>query len=289
MLHMPGVVAAGAVSLDGRGPADTLVFRGHQLLVDGGGALAAPPRSWLTGLRPLRALDFSAPDGRPWAVIELERDCEPPPGHEFSHLKALLDTLPAATRSLAARALELLEFDRSHRFCGQCGAPTALVTRPAPMRRCPNPDCGREHYPRVSPVVIVAVERGSEILLGRSPHFPPGLYSALAGFVDAGESAEQAVHREIFEETGLRIRLPRYFSSQAWPFPHALMLGYQAEYAGGDIVCAPGEIEDARFFHVDALPPLFPIRYAMANQLLHDFCRRHGRPWPPAQATPAAT
>jgi NAD+ diphosphatase len=137
-------------------------------------------------------------------------------------------------------------------------------------------------------VVIVAVERGAEILLGRSPHFPPGLYSTLAGFVDAGESAEQAVHREIFEETGLYIRAPRYFSSQAWPFPHALMLGYQAEYAGGDIVCAPGEIEDARFFHVDALPPLFPIRYAMANQLLRDFCLRHGRSWPPAQAAPIA-
>lgn len=282
MLHMPGVVPDGAVSLDGRRPADTLVFRGHQLLVDGGGALAAPPRSWLTGLRPLRALDFSAPDGRPWAVIEVERDCEPPPGHEFSHLKSLLDTLPAATRSLAARALELLEFDRSHRFCGQCGAPTALVTRPAPMRRCTNPDCGREHYPRVSPVVIVAVERGSEILLGRSPHFPPGLYSALAGFVDAGESAEQAVHREIHEETGLRIGKLRYFASQPWPFPHALMLGYQAEYEGGDIICAPDEIEDARFFHVDALPAVFPTRYAMASLLLRDFCLRHGRPWPPA-------
>jgi len=263
-------------------PADTLVFRGHQLLVDAGGTLARSLHPWLAGVCPLRTLDFSAPDGRPWAVIEVDRACEPPPGHEFHHLKSLLDTLPVATRSLAARALELLEFDRSHRFCGQCGAPTALVTRPAPMRRCTNPDCGREHYPRVSPVVIVAVERGSEILLGRSPHFPPGLYSALAGFVDAGESAEQAVHREIHEETGLRIGKLRYFASQPWPFPHALMLGYQAEYEGGDIVCAPDEIEDARFFHVDALPAVFPTRYAMANLLLRDFCLRHGRPWPPA-------
>ena len=130
--------------------------------------------------------------------------------------------------------------------------------------------------------IIVAVERGSEILLGRSPHFPPGLYSALAGFVDAGESAEQAVHREIHEETGLRIGKLRYFASQPWPFPHALMLGYQAEYEGGDIICAPDEIEDARFFHVDALPAVFPTRYAMASLLLRDFCLRHGRPWPPA-------
>ena len=271
-----------------RSPARTLVFRGHQLLVDFTGAPTAGPSAWRAGLAALRTLDFPVPTGEAWTVVEVERAIEAPDGHAFQHLKSLLDTLAEDRLALAARALELLEFDRAHRFCGACGAPTTPRTDP-PARRCSAPDCGREHFPRVSPVVIVAVERGAEILLGRSPHFPPGLYSTLAGFVDAGESAEQAVHREIFEETGLRIRLPRYFSSQAWPFPHALMLGYQAEYAGGDIVCAPGEIEDARFFHVDALPPLFPIRYAMANQLLHDFCRRHGRPWPPAQATPAAT
>ena len=96
------------------------------------------------------------------------------------------------------------------------------------------------------------------------------------------------VHRVSFERGSDSKKLRKRGSFTAWPFPHALMLGYQAEYAGGDIVCAPGEIEDARFFHVDALPPLFPIRYAMANQLLRDFCLRHGRPWPPAQATPAA-
>lgn len=282
MLHMPGAVPDDAVPAAGLAAASVLVFRGHQLLVDAGGALAATPRPWLAGVRPLRTLEFSGPDGQAWVVIEVEREREPPPGHEFRHLKSLLDTLPAAIRSHAARALELLEFDRSHRFCGQCGAPTALTTRPALMRRCTNPDCGREHYPRVSPVVIVAVERGAEILLGRSPHFPPGLYSALAGFVDAGESAEQAVHREIHEETGLRIGRLRYFASQPWPFPHALMLGYQAEYEAGEIVCAPDEIEDARFFHVDALPAVFPTRYAMANLLLRDFCLRHGRPWPPA-------
>lgn len=262
-------------------PARTLIFRGHQLLVDGEGRLAAAPLPWLADQQALRTLDFCSPEGQAWTVVEVARELEAPPAHAFHHLKALLDTLPAATRSLAARALELLEFDRSHRFCGQCGAPTVRAAAPAVMRRCTDPACGREHYPRVSPVVIVAVERGAEILLGRSPHFPPGLYSALAGFVDAGESAEQAVHREIHEETGLRIGKLRYFASQPWPFPHALMLGYQAEYEAGDIVCAPDEIEDARFFHVDALPAVFPTRYAMANLLLQDFCRRHGRPWPP--------
>ena len=265
-----------------RSPARTLVFRGHQLLVDFTGAPTAGPSAWRAGLAALRTLDFPVPTGEAWTVVEVERAIEAPGGHAFQHLKSLLDTLAEDRLALAARALELLEFDRAHRFCGACGAPTVLHTRPSPMRRCTNTDCGREHYPRVSPVVIVAVERGPEILLGRSPHFPPGLYSALAGFVDAGESAEQAVHREILEETGLRIGNLRYFASQAWPFPHALMLGYQAEYEGGEILCAPDEIEDARFFHIDALPAVFPTRYAMANLLLRDFCLRHGRPWPPA-------
>jgi NAD+ diphosphatase len=265
-------------------PARTLVFRGHQLLVDAAGMPVAGPAPWRDRLAPLRTIDFPVPTGETWAVVELAREIEAPARHAFQHLKSLLDSLAEDTLALAARALELVEFDRAHRFCGACGAPTALRTDP-PARRCSAPDCGREHFPRVSPVVIVAVERGPEILLGRSPHFPSGLYSTLAGFVDAGESAEQAVHREIFEETGVRIRSPRYFSSQAWPFPHALMLGYQAEYEAGEIVCAPGEIEDARFFHVDALPPLFPIRYAMANLLLRDFCLRHDRPWPPRSAS----
>lgn len=279
----PAAPADRAVSAlsGGAGAASCFIFRGHQLLVSAAGGLPAAARRHLGALPPLRVFEFLGHAGEPCLVAELARECEPPPGHRFEHLKALLDTLPAATRSAAARALELLEFDRTHRFCGSCGAPTALATQPI-ARRCTNPDCGREHYPRVSPVVIVAVERGEEILLGRSPHFPPGLYSTLAGFVDAGESAEQAVHREIHEETRLQVRNLRYFASQPWPFPHSLMLGYQAEYAGGDIVCAPAEIEDARFFHVDALPPVFPMRYAMANQLLRDFCRRHGRPWPPA-------
>lgn len=281
MTHGPDPVAlAASVFGRGAGEASCFIFRGHQLLVSAAGGLPAAARQQLGALPPLRMLEFLGPAGEPCLVAEFEREREPPPGHRFEHLKALLDTLPTATRSAAARALELLEFDRTHRFCGSCGAPTALATQPI-ARRCTNPDCGREHYPRVSPVVIVAVERGDEILLGRSPHFPPGLYSTLAGFVDAGESAEQAVHREIHEETRLQVRNLRYFASQPWPFPHSLMLGYQAEYAGGDIVCAPDEIEDARFFHVDALPPVFPMRSAMANELPRDPCRRHGRPWPP--------
>jgi NAD+ diphosphatase len=198
---------------------------------------------------------------------------------QFRHLKVLLDDLPEAIAHMAGRALEIIEWDSSHRYCGVCGAPTAQETV-AIVRRCINSGCRREHYPRVSPVVIVAVERGEEILLGRSPHFAPGMYSTLAGFVDAGETVEAAVHREIFEESGLRVGNLRYFSSQPWPFPHSLMLGFQAEYIDGDINIARDELEDVAFFHVDRLPAILPSPSTIAHWLIRDFCRRHLRPWP---------
>ena len=128
---------------------------------------------------------------------------------------------------------------------------------------------------------VVTDSSGRVLLVRRGREPQKGRWSVPGGSAEPGETLREAAAREVFEETGLRIGKLRYFASQPWPFPHALMLGYQAEYEAGDIVCAPAEIEDARFFHVDALPAVFPTRYAMANLLLQDFCRRHGRPWPP--------
>lgn len=253
-----------------------LVFRGNQVLLTAAGGLADDCLGFVRRAAPLRVLPLGESRGQPCLVAEVARHCEAPPGHSFQHLRGLLDVLPRASLMLAARGLELLEFDRSHRFCGACGAPTRAKAD-TPVRVCRNEGCAREHYPRVSPVVIVAVERGAQILLGRSAHFPPGMYSALAGFVDVGESAEDAVHREVFEETGLRVRSLRYFSSQPWPFPHSLMLGYRADYDSGDIVRAVDELEDVRFFDVDALPAVLPMKYTMASLLLEDFCARHRR------------
>lgn len=256
-----------------------LVFRGSDVLVRDSDGLPPPPGGWIHALALVRAVPAGSGTGVGTVAIEVDRGAVAPHGCEFRGLKGLLDSLPPALVKRAARALELLEFDRAHRFCGNCGAPT--VRKPGVAARvCSAPACAREHYPRISPVVIVLVERGEEVLLGRSPHFPPGLYSALAGFVDPGESAEEAAHREVFEETRVRIGALRYFASQPWPFPHALMLGYQAEYLDGEVCRAPDEIEDARFFHVDALPAVLPMRYTMASLLLSDFCRRHGRSLP---------
>lgn len=262
-------------------PADAFgwwfVLRGREVLLDADGDI-------LCGASPLvptvgRVQRLGELDGLPCYAVDLPGDAAAPAGAVFVDPKPQLDRLTQRAGSMLARALEIAEWDRSHRFCGACGAPT--VQRGAAIARvCTNEACRREHFPRVSPVVIVAVERGDEILLGRSHHFPPGLYSVLAGFVDAGESAEEAAHREIFEETRLQIGDLRYFASQPWPFPHSLMLGYQARYVSGEIVCAPDEIEDAAFFRFDRLPSAFPLRATVAHWLIRDFCRRHGRNWP---------
>lgn len=255
-------------------------FRGHELLLTEAGDIPAGRGTELPGTPLGRVQRIGEHLGRPCFGALLADDAQAPAGHAFVHFKRQLEHLPESVWHLAGRALEIIEWDRSHRFCGACGSPTVQPGR-AIVRRCTNPDCRREHYPRVSPVVIVAVERGEEILLGRSPHFPPGMYSTLAGFVDAGESAEAAVHREIREETGLSVGPPRYFASQPWPFPHSLMLAFQADYAGGEMAIDPEEIEDAAFFHVDRLPATLPGPVAIAHWLIRDFCLRHGRPWPP--------
>jgi NAD+ diphosphatase len=132
-------------------------------------------------------------------------------------------------------------------------------------RECPA--CGLIAYPRIAPAVMCLVTRAREILLARSPHFPPGMYSALAGFVEPGESLEQCLAREVLEETGVRIANPRYFASQPWPFPHSLMIAFVADYAGGEITPAPDEIEDAQWFTLDALPKL-PKRISIARRLI---------------------
>ena len=162
-------------------------------------------------------------------------------------------------------------------LCGSCGSP---MHARAGERAMYCPACGVQHYPRLSPSMIVLVTRGDELLLARSPRFAPGVYSTLAGYVEPGESVEQCVAREVREEVGVDIHPPQYIASQGWPFPHSLMLGFHAEYAGGEIVPQPEEIEDARWFHIDNLPAL-PARQSIARYLIELYlARRLGRPEP---------
>jgi len=129
------------------------------------------------------------------------------------------------------------------------------------------PACGFTAYPRIAPAMMVLVRRDDRILLGRSSRFVQGVYSALAGFVEAGESIEDCIHREVLEEVGIEVRDLRYFTSQAWPFPHSLMIAYTAEYAGGDMRPCDAEIADAKWFSIDALPQL-PSPISVSRKLI---------------------
>ncbi len=146
---------------------------------------------------------------------------------------------------LLAYATALLNWHRQHGFCSVCGA-ASEIREAGLLRVCPV--CRAEHHPRTDPVVIMLVVDGDRVLLGRQPTWPPGRYSALAGFVEPGESLEDAVAREVFEESGVEVTGARYVSSQPWPFPSSLMLGFEASYAGGEVHAADGELEDARWF-----------------------------------------
>lgn len=156
--------------------------------------------------------------------------------------------LPAAEAGLAAYVMALLNWHRRHRFCANCGAPTE-VAEAGYSRACPR--CGATHFPRTDPVVIMLVHSGRRVLLGRQPRWPPGRYSALAGFVSPGESLEQAVVREVYEEARVVARQPRFIASQPWPFPASLMLGFLAAGDGEEPTVGDGELEDVRWFGVD--------------------------------------
>lgn len=188
-----------------------------------------------------------------------------PEGYQFKHLRSLLTCINSEQFSLAGTASQILEWAHSHRFCSRCG--TATVPHPQGERALVCPSCQYSQYPRINPCIIVAITKDDRILLARAQRFNRPMYSLLAGFVEAGESLEQAVAREVFEESGVQVKNLRYFGSQPWPFPNNLMLAFQAEWAGGDIVLQEEEIMDAQFFPYDDLPEIPPAG-SIATQVI---------------------
>ena len=224
------------------------------------------------GAAPLRRLYVGRQGGVWYRAAELDREAAVPAGGEFLDLRSLWGLLSESLWAVAGRAAQLLAWERDHQFCGRCGTPTFQAPGER-ARKCPA--CGLLSFPRISPAVITLVERGDRILLARSPHFAPGRYGIIAGFVEAGESLEEAVHREIAEEVGIVVSDLRYFGSQAWPFPHGIMLGFNARWAEGELAPDPGEIVDAGWFGIDDLP-LIPAKLSIARRLIDDWADRHG-------------
>jgi len=259
----------GGVTAAGEPDAESLcfVFQQTLLLVAGEAPRLRLPAHWELanlGRPPLRRLYLGTLGQRACYTFEYGADTEAPPGMAWLGLRALYGRLDDSLFALAGRALQLIDWDRTHQFCGRCGTPMRHREGER-ARECPA--CKLLAYPRIAPAVMCLITREREILLARSPHFPPGMYSALAGFVEPGESLEQCLAREVLEETGISIANARYFASQPWPFPHSLMIAFVADYAGGEITPAPEEIEDAQWFALDALPKL-PNRISIARRLI---------------------
>ena len=242
------------------------VFRGSTLLVVVDGPRARIPchaELELLGFTPPRRHYLGRLGGRDCFAAETEAVATAEFA-EWHGLRALFGRIDETDFALAGRAIQIVEWDRTHRFCGRCGAPTE--PRPAERARACR-ECGLTNYPRLAPAVMALVLRGRQLLLARSPHFPEGMFSALAGFVEPGETLEETLEREVREEVGIEIANLRYFGSQPWPFPHSLMIAFVADYAGGDITPQPDEIEAADWFDIDRLPRL-PHAFSIARRLI---------------------
>lgn len=174
-----------------------------------------------------------------------ERDTPAPRGFAWRGLRSLFGVLDEDLLAVAGRAGQIADWARTHRYCGACGEPMTLT----PKERCFKCSaCGHMAYPRISPAMMVLIRKGDQVLLAMHTQSPSKRYTPLAGFLEAGESIEDAVHREVFEEVGLRVHNLQYFSSQSWPFPHSLMIAFTADYLDGEIKVDANEISDARWF-----------------------------------------
>jgi NAD+ diphosphatase len=213
-------------------------------------------------------LGWSAHHGHCHAV-EVEPGAQAPPGMEFVGLRQLFGVLDDDLAAVGGRGVQIVDWWRDHQFCGRCGGRTEALSGER-ARVCSA--CRVQYFPRLAPAVIVLIHRGEQFLLARNHHFPPKRYSIIAGFVEPGESLEDAVHREIREEVDLQVTDVRYFGSQPWPFPHSLMLGFTAAYADGQIRLADGELADAGWYTRDRqqLPDL-PDGASISRRLIEHY------------------
>ncbi|WP_373501311.1 NAD(+) diphosphatase [Desulfococcus sp.] len=250
------------------------LFRQDSLLVEAGADTARIPQSPTPASLDLhlsRILRLGALSGVPCYAGNLADDAPLPDGMAFVNLRQLFGRFDEVVYGLAGTALQTVRWDRTHRYCGRCGAETRLMPT---ERAAICTTCGVTNHPRISPAVIVAVIREGRILLGRSGRYPgQRLFSVLAGYVELGETLEACVHREVMEEAGIRIQNLKYFGSQPWPFSGSLMVAFTAEWASGEISIDGEEVMEAGWFGPQELP-LVPGWGSVAGRLI-DWFKHH--------------
>ena len=277
----PGITAP-APPVDG---AYWFAFCDHELLVmldengesasdpDGSGAMMPwGPSLEALGVSPLRTQYLGALDERACYSAELPPDVQPPAGMKLVDLRRLYGLLDEDFFWIAGRAVQIVDWDRTHQFCTACATPLEADARER-VKICPA--CGHSSYPRLAPAIIVAVTRGDRLLLARSHRHTSGRFSVLAGFVEPGETLEECLMREVKEEVGIDVKNIRYFGSQPWPFPHSLMIAFTCEYAAGEIVLEAQEIAEAGWFTAENMPRV-PPRISISRRLIDWFVEDRG-------------
>jgi len=252
------------------------IFKGHRLLTYDDHGKASVPFLRNAGeleISPLRMLLIGGFNDARCYAAELPETAEAPQKMAFNGLRGLFGVFDENMFAMAMKALGIINWDRISQFCSQCGAKIESGSD-MPGKECPA--CGFISFPRISPAVIVLVERGDRVLLGRAGRFKEDLYSVIAGFVEHGETLEEVVRREVKEETGIDVEDIRYFGSQPWPFPDSLMIGFTARYAGGEIKIDGEEIVDAQWFDAGNLPEI-PGKISIARSLIDWFIEKHSK------------
>jgi NAD+ diphosphatase len=248
------------------------VFHKQNILVsrDSGGWIPLDRADWLQ-LAPEKATEhyMGMLEGQHCFAVDLEESLAE---REFTNLRNIASQNDDRLFALAGRATQLVEWFKTHQFCGLCGVPTEIHQHDR-ARVCP--ECDMHFYPRLSPSIIVLVRREEEVLLARNINWPEGFYSTLAGFVEPGESVEETLHREVFEEVGIKIRNIQYKGSQPWAFPNSLMIGYHADYDSGEFNLQEDEISDAQWFHYTELPKI-PGKIAISRWLIDAWLQEMG-------------
>lgn len=240
---------------------DILVLNGNDVYLDESNVFSLKPYF-------LRHFSLGSLDGIEYLAAEVEANFEFQGSYEFVSLRHALSLMAPEHYSTGVKAYSVIHWDRSHQFCGHCGKNT--IAREKQFERFCH-SCNVSFFPRISPSIIVLIHKNDHLVMARSPHFPSGVYGLIAGFVEAGETLEEAVHREVEEEVGLKVKNISYVGSQPWLFPDALMLAFTAEYNSGDIIIDNEEIEDAGWYRYDDLPGRPSLAISIASKVLDDF------------------
>jgi NAD+ diphosphatase len=235
-----------------------------------------PTESDISSLKPTfsRYFSFALEKQTHYLCAEINETTPLPENLQRLPLKQALTQLDIDNYNFAVKAYSLIQWDKNHQYCSRCRQKT--INNPKVFEKyCPH--CLLRFYPRISPSIIVLIQKGKKLLMARSPHYPKGVYGLIAGFVEAGESLEEALHREVKEEVGITIKNIHYFGSQPWPFPDSLMIAFTAEHRDGQIKIDNDEIEHADWYPYHDLPgrPSSPI--SIASKLIDDFINKHAK------------